>query len=449
MVRRLFSVTSFELSLRSRWQAGIFLLGIGLPALLLAALAVKIAVAATLGASTQISDLRRAVALDPANPKLHHWLGLVCAYPVEEVNPAEAVKHLRRATELNPNAGRYWLDLAKAYASVGETASADMALNHALELQPMSPRFRWAAANHYLLTERADLAFPQFRRLLELDPEYAWPIFRLCLKVSGDPQLVLEKVLPAGNDPKLKLAYVNFLSTNGEHEFAHRVWAKTVAGGAPFPFTLTQPYLERLLGLGRDDEAARIWKDLERLGIVPRPAATDADNLVFNGDFEQAPLNAGFDWRARPAAYVSVDLGDSSAYQGSRCLRVDFTVGQNDECEPVLQIVPVSPNQAYLLIAYVRSESITSDSGPRLRVLDLACPGCLNVSSETVVGTAPWHPLSLTFSTGAQTKLVRLSVWRARSRVFPTEITGQFWLDAVSLKAVGAALESASLKPTP
>jgi len=449
MVRRLFSVTSFDFSLRSRWQAGVFLLGIGLPALLLGALAVKIAVAATLGASTQTPALRRAVALDPANSTLHHRLGLVYGYSLEEVNPAEAVKHLRRATELNPSAGRYWLDLGTAYGSVGDTASADAALGHALELRPMSPGFRWAAANHYLLTDRAHLAFAQFQRLLELDPGYAGPTFRLCLRASGDPQLVLQKVLPAGNDPKLKLGYLNFLSTSGEHEFAHRVWVETVAGGTPFPFALAQPYLERLLGLGRASEAVSVWKGLERLGIVPRPAATDADNLVFNGDFEQAPLNAGFDWRSRPAAYVSADFADSSAHQGSRCLRVDFTVSRNDESEPVSQIIPVLPNQAYLLIGYVRSASITSDSGPCLRVLDPACPGCLNASSETVVGTTPWHPVSLTFSTGAQTKLVHLSVWRARSRTFPMEITGTFWLDAVSLKAVGAMHESASLKPTP
>jgi hypothetical protein len=412
----------------------------------MATLAVKIAVAAKLGASTQVSELRRAVALDPANPKLYHRLGLVYASSLEDVNPAEAVKHLRRATELNPSAGRYWLDLATAYGSVGDTASANAALNRALELRPMSPRFRWIAANHYLLTDQADLAFPQFQRLLELDPGYAWPTFRLCLKASGDPQLVLQKVLPAGNEAKLRLAYVNFLSMSGEHEFAHQVWIETVRRGTPFPFASAQPYLEHLLGLGRSDEAVSVWKDLERLGVITRPPRVDADDLMFNGDFEQAPLDAGFDWRLRPAAYVSIDLNDASAYRGGRCLRVDFTVSRNDESEPLFQIVPVLPNQTYLLTGYVRSENITSDSGPRLRVLDPACSGCLNVSSETVVGTTPWHPLSLAFSTGAQTKLVRLSVWRARSRTFPTEITGQFWLDAVSLKTAGAPGESASLK---
>jgi len=69
-----------------------------------------------------------------------------------------------------------------------------------------------------------------------------------------------------------------------------------------------------------------------------------------------------------------------------------------------------------------------------LRVLDPDCPHCLDVTTETTVATTPWHTVSARFATGAETRFLRLSVWRPRSRSFPTEITGQFWLDAVSLK---------------
>jgi hypothetical protein len=178
-----------------------------------------------------------------------------------------------------------------------------------------------------------------------------------------------------------------------------------------------------------------VWQDLGRLGIVKKPASEDRDNLIFNADFAQAPLNAGFDWRFPKVPYLSLDFSDSGGYRGGRCLRLDFTVGQNDEYEAAYQIVPVAPNQAYVLTAYTRSESITSDSGPRLRVLDPACGACLDVSTETTVGTTPWHAVSLMFSTGPHAQVVRVSVWRPRSRSFPMEITGTFWLDAVSLKA--------------
>ena len=200
--------------------------------------------------------------------------------------------------------------------------------------------------------------------------------------------------------------------------------------------TCALPIFERLIALGRIEEAVNVWQDLERLGIVKRNEADEKDNLIFNGDFEQSPLNAGFDWRTSPRTYLAVDFSAPGAYHGAHCLRVDFTVSRNDEYEPAYQIVPVLPHHAYTLEAYVRSEDITSDTGPCLRVSDTQPAGFPDAISDTTVGTTPWHPLRLSFSTGPQTRAVRLSFWRPRSRVFPTEISGISWLDAVSLHGV-------------
>lgn len=449
MIRELFSAGTFEFSLRPRRRSSVFLLAIGLVALFMCGKTIRIAIATSLGESSKLSELRRALILDPANPKLHHRLGMIYSYSLEEINPAEAVKYLRRATELSPYEALYWLSLASACDSMGDTVCADQALERALSLSPMTPRLHWITANHYLRTDRTDKALPHFQRLLELSPEYAWPTFRLCLRAMDDPEVIFQEVLPLGKDPKLRLVYVNFLSAHGKADFAARVWARTIANSSPFPVSFAEPYLQRLLDLGRYQEAMSVWQDLERLGIVKKPATEDQDSLIFNGDFEQVPLNAGFDWRYRELPFVSVDFPDSGAYRGDRCLRLDFTVSRNDESEAVYQFVPVVPYQAYLLTAYTRSDNITSDSGPRLRVLDLACPSCLNIASETTVGTTPWHPVSLKFSTGAQTQVVRLSVWRPRSRTFPTEITGVFWLDAVSLKATSVLSEEVALHSVP
>ncbi len=448
MIAQLFSASCFKCSLRSRWRASLFLSVVTLLSLFIAVKNIRIAIASTLGRSTKLSELRRAVALDPANPELQHWLGLVYLYASQEPNPAEGLNHLRRATELNPYKPFYWSDLASACESIDDRACADGAFERALNLSPMTPRLHWLTAHYYLRTDRPETARLHFHRLLELSPNYAWPTFRLCLQAWGDPEVIWQKVLP--DNPSLKVAYVNFLSAQGEADFAYRVWAQTVvqngAHASPLPLALAEPYLDRLLDLGRNREAFSVWQDLQRLGIVEKPAAGDQDNLVFNGDFEQVPLNAGFDWRYREAPYPSLDFLDPAAYQGVRCLRLDFTVKRNEDYEPVYQIVPVVPHQEYLLMAYVRSENITSDSGPRLRVMDIVCPDCLNVSSETTVGTTLWHVVSLRFSTGAPTQFVRLSVWRPRSRTFPTEITGSFWLDAVSLKPVSSARETNIVK---
>jgi hypothetical protein len=126
---------------------------------------------------------------------------------------------------------------------------------------------------------------------------------------------------------------------------------------------------------------------------------------------------------------------------------MDFTVGRNENYIGPLQFVPVVPNQDYLLKAYVRSQNITSDSGPRLQVIEPGCPTCMNALSETTQGTTPWHLVTLKFITGPNTHLVGVLVLRQRGRSFPNEITGSFWMDSVSLNAIDSDSDEVSPRP--
>jgi len=400
---------------------------------LLATEAVRFAIAGKLGESTEIPQIRRALVLDPANPKLYHQLGMQYYTSLEQTNLEDSVEDLRRATELRPEQAFYWSDLASVCEALGDGTCADRAIRRALTLSPMTPQVEWQAANYDLRTGRKDEALAGFRRLVTLDPSYAASTFAVCLKVLDDPAVISQKVVPPQID--LQLAYVNALMKGGKADFAHEVWVQAISNAPRFPFALARPYLERLIELGRGREAEAVWQDLLKLGVVIRPASEDQDNLIFNGDFEQVPLNAGFDWRYQETRYLALDLADPSAYNGHRCLRVDFVTSRNEEYEPVYEIVRVVPLHSYLLSAYVRTEGITSDAGPRLRVTDPVCPTCLEISTDGVAGTTPWHRVSVRFSTGASTLSVKVSVWRPRSRTFPTEVTGTFWLDQVLLKA--------------
>ena len=161
--------------------------------------------------------------------------------------------------------------------------------------------------------------------------------------------------------------------------------------------------------------------------------------MVFNGDFHQTPLNGGFDWRLQEQPFLSVQLAAGSACEESRCLHVSFPVPTNSDYEAAYQIVPVRPNQSYILSADMRSQEITSDSGPRLRVVDLECQTCLDAATAPAIGTTAWHKEELTFITGPATHLIRVSIWRPRSRVFPMEISGDFWLRAVTMRTEESA----------
>jgi hypothetical protein len=200
--------------------------------------------------------------------------------------------------------------------------------------------------------------------------------------------------------------------------------------GTAVPQTAATRYVEELLRYRQYHAAAEVWAYLRQKGVVaPNPAS----NLVYNGDFEQPPLKEGFDWHLRPQTYLSVDAANRVAHSGERALRLDFTVPDNSEYEPAYQLVPVVPGKTYLLSAWTRAEHIASDSGPRLRVEDPQCPACLSIVSEGSVGTRSWRRVEAQFTAPASAEVIRLSVWRPRSRSFPMEISGQFWLDDVSL----------------
>jgi len=448
----LFSADTFEFSLHSRGRVFLFLLALAVLGGVVGRWAVRTALAARLSESLVLSDLRRALALDPDNPAIYNRLGISSSFLPEQATSLEGLQYQRQAVRLNPDETLFWLNLASACESAGDIACADEAFGRALALSPLVPRVQWMAANYYLRTDRLTEARARFRRLLGMGPWYLLPTLQTCFRSFPDPELLVREVLPEGSDPAPRLALVNLLSSQGDVDIAYRVWTLAMKDATPASFADVRPFFDGLLQSGRFVQAGAAWQDLIRTGVVHRPSAGNPANLVFNGDFEQAPLNGGFDWTFRDEPYLEVDSQSPAAPDGGRCLRLDFTVSHNEEHEPVYQFVPVAPRQAYTLTAYVRSEGLTSDSGPRLRVLDAVCPRCLEVATEPVVGTRDWSPVSLTFTTGNESRFVRLSVWRPRGRTFPMDISGRFWLDKVVLLPVndrGAANSAGAPQAAP
>ncbi len=418
---------TFEISLRPRFRSWAFLLLITLACLFLAIETLLV------GIASSPATLRTSwfLALNANNPALQFQLGEL--YRAQ--NPVLGIEHLRKATELSPYNRFYLSSLARACEAAGDAACMDEARQRLVELCPMVPLYHWYAAQRDLQAQRIDEAVAQYRRLLELDPSYASATWA-SLHAYQPPETIFREMFAAQVDPKLAMSYVDFLSEQGQNEAAYSSWKQVVAAGGDFSLAAAQPYLERLIERGRFEEASGVWHELEARKLIAAPGG-EADNLVFNGGFERTPLNKGFDWRWRdPLTYLAVDFTAPAAYRGDHSLRIDFAVSRNQEYEPVYQIVPVLPNHTYRLEAYVRSEDITSDSGPLLRVRDIQQGGFPDAVSETTVGTTPWHKIGLYFTAGPETRAVQLSVWRPRGRVFPTEISGSFWLDAVSLKCV-------------
>ncbi len=423
-------------SLRPGWRSAIFLIPIVAASVWLARTAILVAKASYEVDSLSAADLQRALQQDPGNPELIHRLGWVYAYNPVSIDLPESMKYLRLAVEISPRRWDFWADLGAVCDDVGDAACSDEAYERAESLNPMAPGLNYSVANHYLLTSRPEKAFPHFRKLVGMDPEYLGNTLRLCLRATQDPQAIFREVVPQGKDASPRFTFLMQLASAGDYEGAMGVWEQMISGPDHSPSVpMVKPFLDYLLDQGRVGDAGKVWDSLQHAGVIP-PAPVQSDNLLYDGNFEGPLLNTGFDWRTAESPDLVFDFADSSTFVGARSLRIEFAVGRNSEYDLVSQVVRIQPNTSYQVSAYVRSDNLTSDSGPRLRVVELGCGECAARMSDPTVGTTPWHEVDVDFLTHPQTEAVKISFWRPQSQPYPSDITGTVWLNDVNLRKV-------------
>jgi tetratricopeptide (TPR) repeat protein len=426
-------------SLRPWWRATFFLIAIIAGSIWLAYQTIRVAWVTSASDTFSIPEIQKALRHDRDNPDLVHWLGLVYSYNPTEINLSEAVKYLRKAVRLNPRRWDFWSDLGTTCDFVGDTTCSDEAFERARVLNPMTPALQWALGNHYLLTSREEKAFPYFRRLLDMDRDYLQATFQLCLRATRDPQAIYTEVVPQGKDASARVAFLVFLSSTADYESAMRIWGQMISGLDRSPdLSMVEPFLDFLIDHNQIQDAAMVWNDLQRAGVIPAVPNRQADNLLYDASLAGPPLNTGFGWRFNGSPDLEFDFADPSAHKGGKCLRINFAVGRNADYDLLDQIVLIQPKTRYQLTAYVRSDNLSSDSGPRLRVVELGCVNCAARTSDPTVGTTSWHPIEVAFMTQPQTQAVRISFWRPQEQRFSGDITGTVWLDDLTLRTVDA-----------
>ena len=148
-------------------------------------------------------------------------------------------------------------------------------------------------------------------------------------------------------------------------------------------------------------------------------------------------LNMGFDWRIVSVQGIYAGLDTSTYHSPSHALLVQFPGKQNLQYQHVYQYVKVSPGQSYRLQAFMKTEDITTDSGPRLEVYDAYNAAALDKSTDDLTGTSDgWTSLLLDFATGPKTELIVVRLVRLPSKKFDNLISGKVWLDDVRLAPV-------------
>lgn len=88
-------------------------------------------------------------------------------------NWSEAERELQRAIELNPRYARAYHVQAFCLFILGRNDEANAAIEHARELDPLNLVINTDKANIFFNTNRTDEAFQQWKKTLEMDPNFA------------------------------------------------------------------------------------------------------------------------------------------------------------------------------------------------------------------------------------------------------------------------------------
>ncbi len=158
----------------------------------------------------------------PATPNIAYRLGryeLLAA----TISPGRNPLAREAATALNPHSAKYWLDLAIARQSVGDTDSERPALERALAADPRTPDVAWQAANLYLAQGSSDDAMREFRVVMENDTYRTAEAISLCWKMHPDIDSLLANVVPPNAYDSFPR---NFLISKNESAAAAKVWDK-------------------------------------------------------------------------------------------------------------------------------------------------------------------------------------------------------------------------------
>jgi tetratricopeptide (TPR) repeat protein len=373
----------------------------------------------------------RATQLEPGNPLNWFLLGRYWQYNLDEPDPLRAIKAYRTSVSLDPRSASTWLDLATAYEIEGDIPAARDAFLQAKRVYPLSADVSWRYGNFLLRQGELPTAFAEIRHAVSVDPQRAPEAFSRCWRVDPDIQVILDEVLPQNGD--VYLDAIQELIADAQIPPALAVWSRLVSIHPHVHMSRVIPFTDMLLLARRPDDARRVWK--EAVDLTGTPDTGDPpDSVLWDGGFESGIVGGGFAWNF-PASYTGVQVGIDSRekHSGRRSLQLGFDGKHNVNFSEVCHSAVVQPATRYRFSAWVRTQGLTTDQGIRFRLQWTESGHEASVDTPETHGTQPWTEIAIPWTSGPDSRQVRVCVARNPAEIYGSRIRGAAWVDDVAL----------------
>lgn len=372
----------------------------------------------------------RALMLRPAHPAALQQMAIQSF----ESDPNAARIWLERALSANPVHGMSYARLGALWELGGASDKAGLAIDTALELAPAEVDVRLIAAAVALgrddlvglldnwdvaMTRRGALRREFYPLLLALAAyQENLPAFAALVDSHPMPWWPGFVAHAAANAEQLDVAMRLFnLSQSSEYN---------ALSGHPFGAVLRRLQRE---GLWLDAHLA--WMD-----SLPGSQLDNMGNL-FNGSFEQAITDIGFDWMRSRAGHIVVEPAPTHAVDGEHALYVHFR-GPRVQFRHLSQLLLLPPGE-YVLRGHARPDGFEAVHGLMWTV---ACTGSGErriAQTPHFKGRGPWRSFDTAFAVPADNCPAQIVRLQLDGRVpLDFEASGTVWFDAMSVElAVG------------
>jgi hypothetical protein len=231
-------------------------------------------------------------------------------------------------------------------------------------------------------------ALAQVDGLLRVYPKFEETIFPVLTVFGTDPGALsaLEGALAA--NPPWRRAFLGTAVNGANDRLMTQLYQSLIHSRQPPTADEMKPYLDRLILVGRFEEAYQDWR------ARSSPAET-AGRYPYNGNFE-APLDGlPFNWVFDAVSGAEIQITEAPDRGNSRALRLQFS-GARAKFGRVGQLLMLTPGSYDLELA-VKSSSLRTERGP---VWQISCSESRVLLAETkaVTGTTPWTDLKVRFS---------------------------------------------------
>ncbi len=419
------------LRLSDSLSRGLLVVAAVMVAVIVSFFAIRMTIAADAADGTTEKDLELAARLEPRNAEYWFRLGHFEQFSLEDANPDRALDSFHRAIAVDPHYPEVWLDLATSYELDGNTEATRDAYQHAKESYPASAEVSWRYGNYLLRAGDLPRAFEELHRALQADPHRAAAAFSRVYRADPDIDAILTKVLPA--QANVYIDVIEEARSANQLAVAQEVWAHLLT---LHPHLETRGFyrlVDALLAAGEDSDARRIWEQGVATQNLP-PLLQPRGSVIWDPSFESGLSNSSFAWNFQPIVQgVRTTFDSTQKLSGTQSLRISFDGKQNPNLDVACTLGIVEPGARYLFSGWIKTQELTTNQGLSFRLRGLGNDAAPPVDSREIHGTTPWTFIDLPWTPGPKIRRVQVCVHREPSDNPDVRISGNAWIDDVTL----------------